>query len=150
MKKYIKSIKSAFSLIMIFVLLIQQFGCTSTKVISTNDLKIYPEYGYKIYYGKKLFALQDPVIANGVLTGKVLIKEPTHMKKIIQIYPVSDSVISIKSEVLSLPINKISTLKQVKSAPGKTTALIIGSSLSLIFALAAIPWQSPTSWDLGL
>ena len=117
---------------MIFVLLIQQFGCTSTKVISTTDLKISPEYGYKVYYGKKLFALQDPVIANGILSGKVLIKEPKHNSKIILIYPVSDSAISIKSENLSMSINKISTLKQVNSAPGKTTALVIGGVVGIV------------------
>ena len=139
MNKYSQSIKSVFSLIMIFALLIQQFSCTTTNIISSSNLTISPKYLYKIYYHKSLYLLKEAAISDGILSGKVSDEKSSKVGNIATIYPVSDSAVVINLEnTLSIPLDKISQLKMKELEKGKTTALVIGSAVGTVAVILSI------------
>jgi hypothetical protein len=132
-------LNSVVSYLIIFIILIQQFGCSTSKVISTSDMKVSPEYLYKIHYKKTVYLLEEPVISNGILSGKFVNQESTRIESAIHIYPVSDSVVRINSQkIMSIPLDKISQIEEKDLAKGKTAALVIGSIVAVIFIIGAI------------
>jgi hypothetical protein len=142
MKKYLQ-LRRVLSLLMILILLIQQFSCTSSKVISINDFKVSPLYLYKIHYQKTTYILEEPVISNGVLSGKLVDAESFRNKKIIHIYPISDAVVTINSHsFLTLPLDKISQVKEQNISNGKTAALAVGGFVALIVIIMVVSYEN--------
>jgi hypothetical protein len=138
MKKYLNSINKGISLLMIILLLIQQFGCTTTNSITSSNLTISPKYLYKIYYHKSVYELKEPQITNGILSGKISIEESMKSGNIAYIYPVSDSAVRINpAKTLSIPLDKISQVKVEELAKGQTAALVICSFLAAIIIIGA-------------
>ena len=77
------------------------------------------------------FTLENTVIVNGILFGKVDFRHSYHRNSI-HIYLSSDSVIKINKEnILSIPIYSIAKANKSKFAVGKTILLVGGCYLTM-------------------
>jgi hypothetical protein len=130
MNKYLQEIKRIIAAIMIFILLLQQFGCVNSKVISTADLPSYnPKYAYAIQCDKSVYLSEKVVVTNDALSGKVFNPdwEVLQTENFIRIYTSTDSLVNINlANILSLPISDIIKVESIGKAHGKTTGLVIG------------------------
>lgn len=149
MKKYLESLKRIITLFMIFILLIQQFGCVNSKILIAADLPShYPKYLFKIHCKKTVYSLDSVAFTYTTLTGRISDEEPLQSKYIVHIYPTSDSVVTInKAMLLSIPFSGIEKIKSTESAPGKSAVLVVGS-IALIALIIGI--VSALSMDINL
>jgi len=149
MKKYVESLKRIITLLMIFILLIQQFGCVNSKILITADLPShYPKYLFKIHCKKTVYSLDSVTFSNNTLTGKINDEEPLQYKYIVHVYPTSDSVVKInKAMLLSLPFSGIEKIKSTEAAPGKT-AIFVLSSIALLALIIGIISALTMDFDL--
>ena len=132
-------LKSILSLLMIFILLIQQFGCVNSKIITTAELpSYYPKYVFKIHSKKSAYCLENVAFKNDTLSGKIMNEDPELVKYYVHIYPTSDSVVKVnKAMILSIPLTGIMKIKSTESAPGKSTLLFLGSVALIAIIIAA-------------
>jgi hypothetical protein len=138
MKRYLQ-LKTTIYGLTIFIFLIQLSGCTSSKIISTNDLPVSSKYMYRIHCKKSDFLLEETVISNGILSGKIIIEESSKIGNYINVYPTSDSVVKINTEmILSLPLANISKIKMKQISSVKTIILLSG--ITVIVLLVIIGW----------
>ena len=141
MKEYLPVLKIICVLI-ILILLKQLTGCYSFKIISSYDLP-YPRkfpYDYTIFsQNLKKFALENIIISNGILSGKIVDSKHSYHKNSIQVYLSSDSVIKIDTlkNILSIPLDSIAQVKKPKFSIFKTISFLAGCYIG-IYALAII------------
>jgi hypothetical protein len=146
MKIHLYHIKRVASVFMIFIILIEQSGCTATKIISTADIPISSVYKYKIYYRKTAYFLENTVISKDSLSGKIDINYiAKHAKNTVHIYPSSDSLVTVNTNmVISVPLSGISKIQLVEASPKNTTLFIIGmgTTLVILFIIGYIEYQN--------
>jgi hypothetical protein len=142
MKIHFESIKKNISVLMIFILLIQQFGCVTTNVVTTNNLPAYsPKFAYEIHCQKTIYIMEKIAVKNDTLTGKLFDPEWELLStsNFIHIYLSSDSLVTIsKANVLSIPLSGIVQVKSKEKAKGKTAVLVVGSIGLALIILAGI------------
>ena len=140
MKTYFEQIKRICYLFMIFILLIQQFGCVNSKILITAELpSYYPKYIFKIHSQKTVYLLDSVAFSQNTLTGKISEEEPTQSKYVVHIYPTSDSVVKInKAMILSIPFSGIEKIKSTEAAPGKSVILVAGSIALLVLIISIV------------
>jgi hypothetical protein len=142
MKTFPEAIKRIISLSMIFVLLVQQYGCVTSNIISTANLQAYsPEFAYAIHCHKSVYVLQKIVVVNDTLTGKIYNPDFDVLTtgNFIRIYPTADSIVKISPEkILRLPLAGIKHVKSIEEDPSKTTALVLGSIILTLLLLIGI------------
>jgi hypothetical protein len=103
----------------IFILLIHNSGCTSYRIISSYDLPSPEKYHYTIYGHSSRYPLENTIISNDSISGKVN-RNRSYKINSIHIYPVTDSVIKINSEnILRIPMNSIARVEKSGSAEEK-------------------------------
>jgi len=151
MKKYFGQLKRISSLLMIFILLIQQSGCVNSKILIAAELpSYYPKYLFKIHYKKTVYSLDSVSFSNNTLTGKISDEEPLQSKYIVHIYPTSDSVVRIdKAMLLRMPFSGIEKIKSTEAAPGKSAILVV-SSIALIALIVGIISALTMDFDIDL
>jgi hypothetical protein len=132
--------------LLIFILLLQQFGCVSLNTISTANLPAYsPKYAYAIHCHKSVYVLQKIAVVNDTLSGKIYNPQTDVLAtgKMIRIYLSSDSLVKISpTNILSLPLSGITKVQTVEEDSGKTTALVLGSIGLVLLLLAGIALSS--------
>ena len=154
MHNHFESVRRIISVLMIFILLLQQFGCVNTYVITTDNLPAYsPKFAYEIHCEKKVYIMEKIVVKNDTLSGKIIDPEweVLSTSNFIHIYPSSDSLVTInKAKVLSIPLSGILKVKSTEKARGKTTILVLGSVGIAILILIGISISSMEySLDMG-
>ncbi|MCX6262356.1 MAG: hypothetical protein NTY95_16260 [Bacteroidia bacterium] len=143
MKEY-SQIQKFISVLMIFILLAYQSGCTSTKVIAKSDLPLSDssKYAYIIHSEKSKFLLEKSTIANGILSGKInKIYSDTYYDAghKIHLYLSSDSVIKIEmGGILSVPMNEVTKVELSEIDRGGTPFFIFISALAALVAVGFI------------
>jgi hypothetical protein len=106
----------AISSFLIFILLIQITGCYSFKPISASDPAIYQtgKYRYTIHTKGTVYALENPVISNEILSGKAGLSR-TYYKNAIEIYPKSGFEIKIDTlNTISIPLESVAKFTKSK------------------------------------
>lgn len=122
------------------IFIIQQTGCTSSRLLPTESLPVNSSYVYKIRYQKSFIALKNISISNDTLSGKIESLIIPNTGKEIYVYPTSDSIVSIdENMILKVPLSNIDKSKLIVQAPGKT--LIIGASVVFVMLLIIIGLQ---------
>ncbi len=154
MHNHFESVRRIISVLMIFILLLQQFGCVNTYVITTDNLPAYsPKFAYEIHCEKKVYIMEKIVVKNDTLSGKIIDPEweVLSTSNFIHLYPSSDSLVTInKAKVLSIPLSGILKVKSTEKARGKTTILVLGSVGIAILILIGISISSMEySLDMG-
>lgn len=154
MQNHFESLRRIISVLMIFILLLQQFGCVNTYVITTDNLPAYsPKFAYEIHCDKKVYIMEKIVVKNDTLSGKIIDPEweVLSTSNFIHIYPSSDSLVTInKAKILSIPLSGILKVKSTEKARGKTTILVLGSVGIAILILIGISISSMEySLDMG-
>jgi len=154
MQNHFESLRRIISVLMIFILLLQQSGCVNTYVITTDNLPAYsPKFAYEIHCDKKVYIMEKIVVKNDTLSGKIIDPEweVLSTSNFIHIYPSSDSLVTInKAKVLSIPLSGILKVKSTEKARGKTTILVLGSVGIAILILIGISISSMEySLDMG-
>ena len=132
-------LKSIFSLLLIFVVLLQQFGCISTIKIQPADLSIHEGNQYKLRYRSAVYDVKEAQVSNDTLHGKIdLTYKPPQKNNVVYIQPIADSQVKIDSNYyFSLPLTGITKVyKEVKS-PGKTSLAVIGSIAGIFLIVLA-------------
>jgi hypothetical protein len=146
MQNHFESSKRIISVLMIFILLFQQFGCVNTYVITTDNLPAYsPKFAYEILCDKKVYIMEKIEVKNDTLSGKIFDPEweVLSTNNFIHIYPSSDSLVTInKAKVLSIPLSGILKVKSVEKARGKSTILVLGGVCLALLILAGIAMSS--------
>jgi hypothetical protein len=116
------------SIFLIFALLIQLTGCYSFKPISGSDPSISQtdKYRYIIYNKGVEYSLENPVISNGILSGKYKVDLKTaYRTKAIRIFPSPDFVITVDTlSAISIPLDSIAKFKKSKFSVVKTIFVI--------------------------
>ena len=154
MHNHFESVRRIISVLIIFILLLQQSGCVNTYVITTDNLPAYsPKFAYEIHCDKKVYIMEKIVVKNDTLSGKIIDPEweVLSTSNFIHIYPSSDSLVTInKAKVLSIPLSGILKVKSTEKARGKTTILVLGSVGIAILILIGISISSMEySLDMG-
>jgi len=139
MKKFLQLSKRSISMFMVLVLLIQQFGCVTSKIIPSSSLpSTDPTFAYAVHCHKTVNIMEKIVVSNDTLSGKIFNRELEILQtdNFIHIYLYSDSLVKINSDnILSIPLVAIEKVKGTKEAPRKTAFLVIGG---LLFATVTI------------
>lgn len=137
------------AVLMSFILLIQQFSCVNSKIITTADLpSYYPKYAYEIHCQESVYLLEKIVITNDTLTGRVLNPEweVLQTSNFIHIYPSSDSLVKINSaKILSLPLSGIIKAESKEKAHGKSTLLVLSGITVVLLILLGFAMASGSS-----
>jgi hypothetical protein len=145
MEKYSQFMKTI-SVSMIFILLIQLSGCYSYKIISSSDLPLpnSSKYPYIIHSQNSKYLLDNTVISNGILSGKIdTVEDSRHIGNKIHLYLSSDSVMKIdKEKILSIPLNGIPKIEVAKVDVVKITLLIAACSLGIIIVVGIVKLNS--------
>jgi hypothetical protein len=140
MKKY-SQFQKIIATLMIFLLLIQLSGCYSTKVISSSTLPLpnSSKYPYIIHGQNTKYLLENTVISNGILSGKIdTMEDYRQIKNKIHIYIKSHSVIKISTKkILSIPLDSIEKVEMAKVDVVVIVILVAVCTLG-IFALVSI------------
>lgn len=146
MKNYFKASKSIISQMLIFILLLQQYGCVTSNVISTADLPAYsPKFAYAIHCHKSVYVLQKITVVNDTLSGKIYNPQLEILATgdFIHIYPSSDSLVKVsQAKILSLPLSGIIKAKSSQEDATKTTVLVLGGIGLVLIILAGIAISS--------
>lgn len=146
MKKYLHEMKRITAILMIFILLIQQFGCVNSATLTTRDLPSYsPKYAYAVHCHKLVYIMEKIQVTNDTLSGKIFNPDINILQTddFIHIYTYSDSLVKINTEkILSLPLSGIKKVKRIEEAPGKTTGLVIGAVVLALLIAAGISLSS--------
>lgn len=141
MKRHSQLLK-VISILLINILLIQISGCYSTKVISNSDLPDLSEYNCVIHYQDSKYSLDNAVLSNGVLSGKIDVENKSPNRNKIHVYLLSETVLTIYTGMLfSIPADKIVKVETVKFALGKTISLAAVGSIGLFLILYAAMWD---------
>jgi hypothetical protein len=133
-------VEQIISVLIIFILLLQLSGCYSTRVISLSD--IHASDKYYVQSKKSTYPVLSNVdISNGVLSGKLDYGKRNYGKEIVNhIFVMSDSLIKINNDLISIPVNGISKIEQKVPDPAKTltltTVIIIGGIAVGVAAVA--------------
>lgn len=154
MHNHFESVSRIISVLMIFILLLQQFGCVNTYVITTDNLPAYsPKFAYEIHCDKKVYIMEKIVVKNDTLSGKIIDPEweVLSTSNFIHLYPSSDSLVTInKAKVLSIPLSGILKVKSTEKARGKTTILVLGSvGIALLILIGISISSMEYSLDMG-
>lgn len=132
MNKYTQ-IQKIISVLMIFVVIISTSGCSSSrKVISSSDIPVASNYYYIIHNQDEKRLLENPLIENEILSGKINYNTSVSGNKI-HIYLKSEPVINATSDkMVRIPIDDIDKIEIVKVSTGKTILLVIGCTIALL------------------
>jgi hypothetical protein len=134
MIKYSKTHKFI-SVLIIFNLLIQISGCVSTSVISASDFPVSGEFNYRVNGQKSSFLLENAVISNRILSGKINYSKSTQIARVVNLYLSSDSVIKLDTgQILSIPVDSIVKVEKTVFSPAKTI-LLVGSIFTTIVVI---------------
>jgi hypothetical protein len=99
-----------------FILLIQNSGCNSYRIISSYDLPSPEKYHYTIYGNSLQYPLENTIISNDSISGTVNMTRSYKMNSI-HIYPVSDSVIKFYSaNTLGVAMSSIAKVEKSGNA----------------------------------
>jgi hypothetical protein len=142
MKDYSKT-KKFITILMLFILLMHLYGCfTSRKTISSTEIPISSRYYYVIHGQKSRYLLENALISNGRLSGKMDNGESSHFGSKIHIYISTDSVIKINKmqRTLNIPIDEITKVEKEKMA-NASIILITGTFILIgLIAFTAGTW----------
>jgi len=118
-------------------------GCVSSRIASTvNDLPVSCEYYYFIHCKNVKYELENAIISDEILSGKIINHISSKAGNKIDFYIESDSVIKINAEgMLSIPVKDISDIEIVKVANGKTLLLVLGSFLGIILLIGILSFD---------
>jgi hypothetical protein len=121
--------------------MIQLSGCYSYKVISSAELPLpdSSKYEYIIHSQINKTSLENTIISNGVLSGRIVGGDIFNTGYIIHIYLLSDSVMKINTEnILSVPLKGIAKVEVEKFDRGKTAEIFAVCTTTLIVIIAYI------------
>ena len=108
-----------FYISVLFILLIQNSGCTSYRIISSYDLPSPEKYHYTIYGHSTRYPLENTIISNDSISGKVN-KKRSYKINSVHVYPVTDSVIKIRPDnILRIPMSSIAKVEKSGSSEEK-------------------------------
>ncbi len=133
------------SLLLIFVILIQQFGCISTKKIQPTDLSIYEGNQYKLRYRFAVYDVKEAQVSNNTLHGKIdLTYKSSQKNNFVYIQPIADSLVKIDSNYyFSVPLIGIKKVYKKDKEPVQTALVICGSIVGILLLVAVLT----TSFD---
>jgi hypothetical protein len=142
MKNTLRQMKRIVSVLLIFIIMIQHSGCVSSINITSAELPAPSKYAYIVHCQKSFYSLDNIVISNDTLSGKINNLVPAQTKYIVRIFPISDSFVKIDTNlILRVPLNGISNMNKIVNAPGKTVALvagILGGGLMVLMIIALV------------
>jgi hypothetical protein len=149
MNRYNQNLKKI-SVLWIFLFLIHISGCVSSKVTTSySDLPESGGYIYMINTQKSKYLVENIIISDGILSGKINANESFHLSKKIKLYLANDSSIKISSNmIISFPIKDISKVEIIKYSAGKTIVLAAGSIITLILVIGIISFITTPSIGL--
>jgi hypothetical protein len=139
---------------LIFILLIQITGCYSFKPILASDPSIYQtdRYHYTIYTKDIVYALENPAISNGILSGKYKVDLHTSYRtNAIRLYLPSDFVVTVDTlNTINIPLDSIAKFKKSEFSVVKTVFISIIVLSSLIIGLSAFDFHIDAFSNLHL
>jgi hypothetical protein len=142
MEEY-SQLRKIVSILMIFILLIYLSGCYSTRIISSSDLP-FPgssKHDYIIHGQYSKCVLDNAVISNGILSGRIEGEDSTHTGYKIHVFLSSDSVMKINTEkIFSVPLDRIAKIEIRKVAAGKTILLVVGLPILVLGIIFIHDW----------
>lgn len=109
--------------LMILVLLIQLSGCVSYRIIPSSDLPDPSRYHYTIYIQNLKFPLENAIVSNEILSGKVNFKH-SYRRNVVKVYVSSDSMIKLDTQnTISIPLNRIAKVEKAENGIEKNPSL---------------------------
>jgi hypothetical protein len=152
--KETSQIKKIVSELMIFLLLIQFTGCYSTKIISGSDLPLSDsvKHTYIIHIQNSKFLLDDAIISNGILSGKIdTVNDSRQIGKKIHIFLLSDSVMKInEGMILSVPLDGIKKVEMAKVDVFGTIIVVGFCALGFLLVVGWALLSSSGGLNLGM
>lgn len=120
---------------MIFMLLMQFTGCYSTRIIPLSDIKASDKYD--LHSKNSTYpTFSNAEVTDGILSGKLFLSKRNYGREdITHIYVLSDSVIQINNDNISIPTNRITKIEHKIYDPAITTinaTKTIGTVLAVI------------------
>ena len=143
MKEY-SQLQKILAVLISFLLMIEFTGCYSTRIMSTSEINISDKY--LIHAKKFTLAVDNVVISDGMLSGKINFTKQKHGDSgNTHIYLSSDSALKINDNLISLPVGSIATIEQKIPNPKKTallTVLVVAGCLTavglIVFMVSAV------------
>jgi hypothetical protein len=125
--KEFTQLQKIISVLMIFGVMIEFTGCYSARPISTNE--IMPTDKNLIHTSKYNYPVDSVKISDGVLTGKVDMSNKDY-KGIVKnnIYLFSDTAVKFNNDIITIPLDKVSTVERMLPDQKKTRNAIIVTS----------------------
>jgi hypothetical protein len=128
--------------------LIQFTGCYSTRNITVSDIKASDKYD--IHSKNSTYPILDNAfISDSILSGTLYLGKINYVKgNVTNIYVLTDSVIKIDKDLISIPTNRIIKIEQKVYDPDKTKTLVkiiiipvCAATIALIIPSFARIWQ---------
>jgi hypothetical protein len=131
------------SLMIIFIFLVQITGCVSSRITtSSSDIPVSAKYYYIIHSKTSDYLLENVVISEKILTGKINIEKSSFIGNKIHIYLSTDSAIKINTEMtLSILLDDIAQIKIVEVAKGTTIVVFAVTGIAIIFIIFILVFQ---------
>ncbi len=126
--KVFTQLQKIISLFMIFGVIIEFTGCYSARPISTNE--IMPTDKNLIHTSKYAYQVDSMKITNGYLTGRIDLTNKSYkgMAKN-NIYLFSDTAMKFNNDIVTIPLDKVSTVERMLPDQKKTRNAIIVTSV---------------------
>jgi hypothetical protein len=131
------------SVILLFCIMIEFTGCYSKRILTTSEIN---QSDYYLIFDKGLtYTAFNVTISDGLLSGNLDFNNKNFADpRYIHIYLLSDSLLTVNNDRISLPVNSINSIRQQIYSSRKTTILkaaaiiIAGSAVTVLGVLAAI------------
>jgi hypothetical protein len=118
MMKYSK-IQKLTNFLLLSNLLMNLSGCfTSRKTISSSEIPFSSKYYYVIHSQKSKYFLENAIISDGILSGKIDNEESAHFGSKVHLYLSTDSVIEVNNmeRALNISLDRIGKVEIEKMA----------------------------------
>ncbi len=114
-------------------------GCYTLKGVHKGEIQYSAGKYYYIHGVNSAFQINNAVISNGVLTGKIThLPEPQKKKDIVHVYVAPDSVIKNDGSNISIPFENIAKAEINKLDGSKTVIFTTGIAVGTVYAIVII------------
>jgi hypothetical protein len=114
-------------------------GCYSLRGIPKGEIQYAAGKHYYIHGVNSSFELNNVVISNGVLTGRIThLPAPEKKKEIVHLYVAPDSAIHMNGETISIPFENIAKAEINKVEWTKTLIISSGIAIGATYVVALI------------
>lgn len=126
--KEFTQLQKIISILMIFGVMIEFTGCYSARPISMNE--IMPTDKNLVHTSKYAYQVDSMKITDGNLTGRIDLANKSYKGMARNnIYLFSDTAIKFNNDIMTIPLDKVSTVERMLPDQRKTRNAIIATSV---------------------